>query len=322
MKLNIFPLLLFLVTANVDPAKAYVGPPATRTKAASVSPCVSTTQPTATALNALPIFSGVPNVQFADVVAPTYLGSAMAYLSYQMHQNPDYARNLIISLENDPKMALRKVAIVACIGLVSVPVVAGIHTLACSLAGVGATAVDGTTMASVDIASTETAIPPSEVVFPISFALATAFISYQVDRDSDYVVNLWNKLKSAQTRYSMEFADVTEMRSVLSPIVPTEHGNIMDTPVVLASEQIVEKDKTVEVTVVEKTYIDQEQKTTPREKVAKAVKTLFWSEDENSKRRKVTKFVGVLYFPWLPMFLPRNKKGGADPKQQTPAMES
>lgn len=295
-----------LLTIAADTAEAFVSKTTTTTTTTN-APVLSFPTSAASASQVFPPLRMLPmesslilssnsdtSLQFTDVVLPTYLGIAFAYVSYQIDRDSDYAKNLIQSLKEDDK-ALGKVAMVAAMALVSVPIVAGIHTLACSLIGIDATATSTATIPLPGI--TASSIPLSQVVVPIVIGLASVYLSYQVDQDSEYVVKLWNKYINNEK----EEAVVGTWSAASTTTTTTK--DVADTPAV-AVVAAADQEEEGQVTTTTKT----------KEKVSKVAKTAYapWLEmlvpkDENSKRRKVAQFVGFLYLPWLPMFLPNNK---------------
>jgi hypothetical protein len=296
--LTAFLCFLLITTGTTD---AFVAP--SGGSSASAASAVSSSLPQKpTALSLIPPSTLPSDVEFIDVVVPTYLGAAFAYLSYQMDRDSNYAKNLGALLQDDPPSALRKVAMVAGKVLVSVPVVAGIHALACTLVGVDTTSISS----SITPASAITTIPLSHVAVPVSLGLATAYVSYRIDQDSEFVVKLWYKY-FAKTEWTEPSSVVVAPTTTTSILMEEE---TVDTPMVLVTEQ-------AEATAVPTSSSTSTTSTaaTPKKKVVKVLQSLYapwlemiWTEDENSKRRKAAKIVQVLYLPWLPMFLPKKEE--------------
>ncbi|KAL3937875.1 MAG: hypothetical protein SGBAC_007108, partial [Bacillariaceae sp.] len=166
-------------------------------------------------------------ISFSEVLLPTYLGAAFAVLSYQMDQDNQFMVQWVKDAKSNPKGAAIQIATVAGLGLVTIPPVAALHTMA-TIGKLGATtsatatsttsanastkglfasfqtkaapvAVTKTTTATTKVLAatkTTTAVAAtaggvaamSSVAVPISLGLATAFVSYQVDKDPDYAV--------------------------------------------------------------------------------------------------------------------------------------
>jgi hypothetical protein len=292
-----------------------------------------------TSLSLIPSSTLPSGVEFSDVVFPTYLGAAFVYLSYQMDRDSNYAKNLWALLLDDPPSALRKVAMVAGMGLVSVPVVAGIHALACTLVGGHTTSIGSISTppppaaaAAAAITSTGTSIPLSHVALPVSLGLAAAYVAYQVDQDSEIVVKLWYKLwfkYFAKTEWTEPSSVVVAPTTTTSILMEDE---TVDTPMVLVTEQVETtavpaSTTSTSTTTTSATTTTSSTAATPKKKVVvRVLQSLYapwlemiWTDDENSKRRKAAKFMQVLYLPWLPMFLPKKKE---EEKNQEQAIES
>ncbi|CAJ1954867.1 unnamed protein product [Cylindrotheca closterium] len=311
-------------------------------------------KPSTTGLSSLSELGGNSMVSFSQVLLPTYLGAAFAALSYKIDQDPQFMVEWVKEARQNPKTAVEQITMVASFGLVTIPPFAALHTMATAgkvatttaagtAAGTAAlakttTATKAVTTAKVAAATKTTAVAAAAatggatiaiptIAVPISFALATAYVSYEMDKDPDFAVKkleafveLWHtkvvqrEVSATSTTRSSTSTSTSATSTSITPSNPVATSGTLavgSTPVVATSGTLavgstasaaVMRDDKVAITTAAAATVNK------AEPVIVAVPTTTIAatpvDEEPTKVQKALRVLQSLYFPWLPMFVP------------------